>query len=72
MAYFDKQHASRVIKSQNLNWTGSGTLVSTNFTTETWHVRVVSQVGGFFAITLPCPDRNSAGQEQDTDRAGWG
>jgi hypothetical protein len=48
--YFDRQPASRVIKMQNLAWTGSGTLVSTNFTGQTYQVRVIAQTAGWFAI----------------------
>ena len=48
--YFDKQPASRIIKVQNLAWTGTGTLVSTNFATETWQIRVCCQTAGWFAI----------------------
>jgi hypothetical protein len=57
MAFFEKQHSSRIIKSQVLGWTGTGTVISTNFSSETFQIRVNSQVGGYFAVdnlgTLP-------------------
>jgi hypothetical protein len=48
--YLDKQPASRIIKTQNLAWTGSGTVVSTNFATQTYQVRVCAQTAGWINI----------------------
>jgi hypothetical protein len=50
--FFDKQPASRLIKQQNLAWTGSGTVVSTLFGGETWQVRICSQVAGWVNIDV--------------------
>ena len=40
----------RIIKSTSQQWPGTGTLVSTPFSSETWRCRVISQVAGWFAI----------------------
>jgi hypothetical protein len=48
--FFPPQSASYLGRSQLLNWTGSGTIVSTNFGPETFHVRILSQVAGFITI----------------------
>lgn len=40
--YFGKQPSSRPIRSQTLNYTGSGTLISTTFASETFQIRVFS------------------------------
>ena len=50
--FFDKQPASRLIKQQNLAWTGTGTVVSTLFAGETFQVRLCSQVAGWFNIDV--------------------
>jgi hypothetical protein len=47
---WDKQPASRVIKTQTLAYTGSGTVVSTNFTSQTYQIRVSTQVTGYGEI----------------------
>ena len=44
------QSASRIIKNQLLQYTGSGTLLTTPFLSETWQVRVLSQVNGWCSI----------------------
>ena len=33
-SYWGKQRSSRILKAQNLAWTGSGTVTSTNFTAQ--------------------------------------
>src|SRR5215831_19970795 len=38
--YFDKQPSSRVIKTQTIAYTGAGTAVSTNFTPQTYQLRI--------------------------------
>jgi hypothetical protein len=43
MAFFGKQPSSRLIKAQNLLWTGTGTLVSTPLASETFQVRIIAQ-----------------------------
>jgi hypothetical protein len=45
--YFDRQPSSRVIKTQTLSYTGSGTVVSTNFAAQTFQVRLITQVTGY-------------------------
>ena|SRR5271154_4978724 len=56
-SFFSKNAASRIIKSQNLAWIGSGTIVSTNFGPGIFHVRVISQIPGSVSVdnlgTLP-------------------
>ncbi len=48
--YFDKQPSSRVIKTQTLAYNGSGTVVSTNFTAQTYQIRISTQVTGYGSI----------------------
>jgi hypothetical protein len=48
--YFGKTLASRILKAQNLAWSGSGTSVTTNFSAQTYEVRVISQINGYIAI----------------------
>jgi hypothetical protein len=48
--YFQKQFSSRPIRSQTLNYTGSGTVVSSGFASECWQIRVFSQVAGYWSI----------------------
>jgi hypothetical protein len=49
--YYHKQPSARPIKYQVLAYAGGGASVpSTNFTSETWQIRVVSEVQGWFAI----------------------
>jgi hypothetical protein len=38
------------MKGQALDWTGSGTSVSTTFGGETFHVRIISQINGRVAF----------------------
>ncbi len=47
---FGKQSASRIQRGQILQWTGSGTVVSTTFLPQTYQVRVISQINGYVAI----------------------
>lgn len=48
MSYIDKAPASRLLKGQALGpYTGSGTLISTTFTAQTRHIRVISQNNGW-------------------------
>jgi hypothetical protein len=47
---WDKQPSSKILKSQMLPYTGGGTLVSTPFTSETYQLRVFSQVSGQITI----------------------
>jgi hypothetical protein len=42
--------SSRIIKATSQQWPGTGTLVSTPFSGETWRCRVISQVAGWIAI----------------------
>jgi hypothetical protein len=48
--YFPKAASSRLIKGQILNWTGTGTLQSTNFTSQTYQVRVIAQTAGYVGV----------------------
>lgn len=41
---WDKQPASRAIKYQTVAWPGTGTALSTYFGSETYQVRIISQV----------------------------
>jgi hypothetical protein len=51
VAFFGKQPASRAIKYQVLAYGGGGSSVpSTNFASETWQIRVVSEVQGWLVI----------------------
>lgn len=50
--FFSKAPSSRLIKSQALAWVGTGTVVSTLFTSETWQVRVASQIAGYINIDV--------------------
>jgi hypothetical protein len=45
--YVGKIPSSRLNKQQSLTWTGTGTLVSTNFGSETFQIRVASQLAGW-------------------------
>lgn len=49
-SFFNKQPSSRVIKGQELDWTGSGTLVTTALTAQTYQVRVAADVRGFLSF----------------------
>jgi hypothetical protein len=48
--YWGKQPSSRVIKGQQLDWTGSGTLATTNLTSQTLQVRIASDVRGYVSF----------------------
>jgi hypothetical protein len=51
MGFFSKQHSSRPIKYQVLAYAGGGSSVpSTNFASETWQIRVASEVQGWLVI----------------------
>jgi hypothetical protein len=63
---WDKQPASRVIKTQTLAYNGSGTVVSTNFGQQTYQLRVTTQVTGYGEIdnlgtVITTATRNSVG-----------
>jgi hypothetical protein len=45
-----KYPSSRILKGQVLAWAGSGTVATTNFGTETFQIRVISQINGYIAI----------------------
>jgi hypothetical protein len=45
--YFGKMPSSRPIRLNELDWTGSGTLQTTNFSPQTSQVRIVSDVRGY-------------------------
>jgi hypothetical protein len=48
--YWGKQNASRVVRSQQMDWTGSGTVASTTFTGQTVQIRAVSDVKGYLSF----------------------
>jgi hypothetical protein len=50
--FYGKQRASGIIKAQNLSYAGSGVVVSTGFTSQTYQVRIVSTVAGNIAIDV--------------------
>jgi hypothetical protein len=50
MTFVSKIPSSRLIKGQVVAWTGTGTAVSTNFTNQTFQVRVATPVNGWMAI----------------------
>jgi hypothetical protein len=68
LANFQKQNSSRFINYQNLQWTGTGTLYSTNFSDQTYQVRVTSQLAGWIAIGTT----TSTNQTQPTTAGGVG
>src|SRR3974390_1017397 len=52
MTYFEKQHSSRIMRVQNLAYAANQTsvLASTKFTAQTYQIRVVSQITGYFTV----------------------
>ena len=50
MPYWGKSPSSRIIRAQALQWTGTGTLTSTPFGSETFQIRVAVQAPGWIAI----------------------
>ena len=59
-SFYDKQHASRIIKSQGIDWPGAGTVSSTRFLAETWQIRVVTQLAGYISIVPTTADATVA------------
>jgi hypothetical protein len=57
--YWGKQRSSLPIKISELDWTGSGTLTTTNMGTETFQVRVVSDVRGYLCFGSTSPTSSS-------------
>jgi hypothetical protein len=53
--FWGKQRSSYPIRINELDWTGSGTLVSTTFGQETHQIRVVSDVRGYLAFSSTSP-----------------
>jgi hypothetical protein len=49
-SFYPAAAASRLGRTSQLNWAGSGTLVTTPMGPETFHVRILSQIAGFVAI----------------------
>ena len=43
-ANWGKQGSSKILAAQPLTYSGSGTVFSTNFTAETYQIRVISQI----------------------------
>jgi hypothetical protein len=48
--YWGKQRSSRPVKLQDLDYTGSGTLATTNLLPQTYQVRIVSDVRGYRGV----------------------
>src|SRR5438105_895257 len=48
--YWSKQASSRPLKLQELDYTGSSTLQTTTFTSQTYQVRVFSDVRGYLSF----------------------
>lgn len=57
--YWGKQRSSLPIRINELDWTGSGTLVTTNMGSQTLQVRVVSDVRGYLAFGSTSPTSSS-------------
>lgn len=53
--YWGKQRSSRPVRLQELDWTGSGTLVTTNLSPQTFQVRIASDVRGYCAFGSTSP-----------------
>src|SRR5690348_8263756 len=49
-SYWGKQRSSRPIRIQELDWTGSGTLATTTLLSQTFQVRVSSDVRGYLSF----------------------
>lgn len=47
MGYIEKAPASRILRGQALAWAGTGTTISSTFSAETRHIRVISQINGW-------------------------
>jgi hypothetical protein len=65
---WDKQPASRFIKYQNLSWAGSGVVLSTGFASQTYQIRVASQVAGARTMFVRSPAWNGPNQKVSADR----
>ena len=73
MTYFSKQPSSRPIKLQELDYTGSGTQVTTTLTAQTYQVRVFSDVRGYLSFgstTITTSSRTGAKVEVAASQEG--
>src|SRR5262252_4911078 len=59
MSYFEKARSSRAIKINELDYTGSGTQVTTNLGSQTYQVFVVSDVRGYLSFGSTAPTTTS-------------
>jgi hypothetical protein len=57
--YWGKQRSSLPIKINELDWTGSGTLATTNMGPFTVQIRVVSDIRGYLAFGSTSPTSSS-------------
>jgi hypothetical protein len=57
--FIGKQPSSRVIKGQELDYTGSGTLTTTNLSAQTYQVRINSDVRGYVVFGSTSPTTTS-------------
>jgi hypothetical protein len=48
--YWNKAPSSRPIRYQNLSYAGSASVPSTNFSAQTYQIRVVADLGGYLTI----------------------
>jgi hypothetical protein len=47
---FGKQTSSRITVSQPLTWAGTGSVTSASFSSQTYQIRVISQINGWIGI----------------------
>jgi hypothetical protein len=59
--FWGKQPSSRVVKGQELDWVGSGTLVTTNLGSQVNQIRVVSDVRGYLSFQSTSISSSSRG-----------
>jgi len=73
MSYFEKARSSRAIRLQELDYTGSGTQVTTNLGSQTYQVYVVTDVRGYLSFgstTITTSSRDTATVELMPNVAG--
>jgi hypothetical protein len=59
--FWGKAPSSRIVRSQPLQWTGTGTLTSTPFGPETFQIRVETQLGGWIVTDSQASSPTTAG-----------
>jgi hypothetical protein len=58
-SFYPHQPSSRVIRGQELDYSGSGTLVTTNLSAQTYQVRIASDVRGYVVFGSTSPTTTS-------------